>query len=129
MYKCNPVIVSCFGGTAACAPLFTALKQGLDEFAGGIYSGIMNQFLHLIEEGTHVSNLVLRRRLTWLDPMKQVSGGDSIITTMWMEEIGGKRCRLSIGVGRHYFLLPFPISLNRQLSFHSCPSPTMYSYI
>ena len=107
-----PVIVSCFGGTAACAPLFRALKQGLDEFAGGIYSGIMNRFLHLIEEGTHVSNLVLRRRLTWLDPMEQVSGGDSIITTMWMEEIGGKRCRLSIGVGRHFIDCC-------QLSFHS----------
>jgi hypothetical protein len=75
-----PVIVSCFGGTTACAPLFRALKQGLDEFSGGIYSGIMTRFLHLIEEGTHVSNLVLRRRLTWLDPMKQVSGGDFIIS-------------------------------------------------
>ena len=34
-----PVIISCFGGTAACAPLFRALKQGLGEFAqGGEYS-------------------------------------------------------------------------------------------
>jgi hypothetical protein len=119
-----PVIVSCFGGTAACAPLFRALEHGLDEFDGCKYSGIMNQFLHLIEEGTHVSNLVLRRRLTWSDPMKQVSGGDSIITTMWMEEMGGKRCRLPIGVTTLYLIA---ISNFVELSCHS-PS-YVFSYI
>jgi hypothetical protein len=88
-----PVIVSCFGGTTECAPLFRALKQGLGEFArGGSTASNTNRFLHLIEEGTHVSNLVLRRRLTWMDPKKQVSVGDSMLTTMRMEEIGGKRC-------------------------------------
>jgi hypothetical protein len=55
-----------------------ALEQGLSEFDGGKYSGIMKKYVDLIKEGAHVSNLVFRRRLTWIDPKVQVSGGDAI---------------------------------------------------
>ena len=68
-----PIIIPCFGRTAACAPFYTAFKQVLQEFDGSIYAFIMEKYVHYVPDGTHVSNMRLRQNVTWSTMNLQVS--------------------------------------------------------
>jgi hypothetical protein len=68
-----PIIIPCFGGTQACVPFFHSFKEALMIFDGTAYSTMMTRYVHCVSEGTHVSNMSLRRCITWKSIEEQVS--------------------------------------------------------
>jgi hypothetical protein len=68
-----PVIFPCGGGSDACDPFYKAFEEALQMFVGSAYFSMMSRYVHCVLEGTHVSNLSLRYRLTWPSIEQQVS--------------------------------------------------------